>query len=110
MGKTSAGIDESASEAQVLRMRAMLPAWEGIEAGSDFEADVWRRLARDRTAALAPLSPAWAAALVLATMLAGAGLGRRFGAVPERHRAEDLLLHPRTLAGAYVAATTGGAP
>ena len=102
-------------------MNERLRAWRGIEPRADFEAEVWRRVAAEPVAGLDwflalrdwfGVRPALAsaAALLLAVAI---GLGSTYAlAQPAREglAISTPSLQGSTLAGTYLAMTTGGTP
>ncbi len=102
------------------RLSAWLSAWQGIEPRADFEGAVWRRI---RAAAvpkpqglprIATLRqwmlphPAWASAIAAtAAIMVGVLVGRFVPAGHESGAHSEPLLHPQTLAGAYLAMARG---
>ena len=103
-------------------LRNQLRQWRGIEPRADFEAAVWRRIATTNAVATPEQSwfafwrawldmqPAWAsAAAVLVGILVGVG-----SAITLAQPSYDRLaisapaLHGQTLAGTYLAMTSGG--
>ena len=99
-------------------LRALLRGWPGIQPEPGFEVAVWHRIRMCRQPGTAGMStmlealrvlPAWPMAVAASVLLVfGMWLG---GAVPRgsRHSGNNHpLLHPRTVAGAYLSLATGG--
>jgi hypothetical protein len=102
------------------RLSARLAEWQAPEPRAGFEDAVWRRIRAEpvRRRFLPwpvphfglPEHPAWtSAAAAAAGIAAGLALALLPPARPEG-RPHDALLHPRTLAGSYVAMMTEGTP
>ncbi len=102
------------------RLRALLREWQGIEAQPNFEVAVWRGIRAStteaRTSSLAAYfrewilpRPVWSAAIAAAVAIVIGGLaGFSASTTDARQYASEPLLHPRTLAGSYLYATTEG--
>lgn len=107
--------------AQDEELQEQLRAWRGLEPRADFEAEVWRRIAAEPVAGFGWLlalrdwfgmqpALATAAALLLAAAI---GLGSTFAlAQPARTglAINTSSLPGATLAGTYLAMTTGATP
>lgn len=99
-------------------LHALLGCWPGVQPEPGFDAAVWRRIRMCRQPGTAGIStmlealrvlPAWPMAVAASVLLVfGMWLG---GLVPRGPRHSEInhpLLHPRTVAGAYLSLATGG--
>jgi hypothetical protein len=106
---------EADAEQQVdTRLTALLKQWDTPQPSPNFEAAVWRRVdASQQKATIIPwlmLRPAWSAPIAAAAgLMIGIGLAL---ALPTQQRpaghSAGPLFHSQTVAGSYLAMTTGG--
>ncbi len=111
---------DDATRADDARLSAALKGWHVVEPSPGFDQGVWDRIRREAVATpprltvieflrLTLLQPAWAAA---AAAVIGVGIGIGVALVTPRSAAfgiqTERLLQRDTLAGSYLAMTTGG--
>jgi hypothetical protein len=114
-------MDNRINKADDGRVDALIREWKSPPPGASFEAAVWRRIRaspRVQPAWIRVLEalrdsfapqPVWVPAMVvLAAVLLGTGVGFLSSGTDRHHLVSEPLLESRTLAGAYLAMSTGG--
>lgn len=118
-GKRS-NLESSEVQADDRRLSALLREWKGIEPHANFEASVWRRIHAVSVPEQRHLSvittlgewfvprTAWVNAVAVAAGIAvGVGMAVFTSVTRDGRQADEPLLSAQTLAGSYLAMTTG---